>query len=101
MTTAITHAVRSFRAGSLGCGWCIELARQRSEMLTTVQARMRRTHAVLLVTIAALAFEACRGDDVVPDVFIDEFHCVREPDAAPFGMCDVPQLPDVTDATTQ
>jgi hypothetical protein len=60
---------------------------------------MRSIRAAQFVAIVSLlALEACRSDDVVPDVFVDEAHCAREPDAAPFGMCDVPMVPDA-DAT--
>ena len=99
-TNPMTHAsietrVLRFRVGVVTG---IRLARERNEMLTTLQARMRRTHAVSLVAlVATLALAGCRGDDATPDVFTDPGHCVRETDAAPFGMCDVIDTGDAAD----
>jgi hypothetical protein len=69
-------------------------------MQTHVQAKSPRRVLVTVVALftGATALAACRGDDVVPDVFVDPNHCARDPDAAPFGMCDVVAI-DATDAT--
>ncbi len=48
-------------------------------------------HRFLVVALAMglAALSACRSDDVVPDVFVDDAHCARDPGAPPIGACPV------------
>ncbi len=61
-----------------------------------------RHSRVLALALFVVALSACRGDDVVPDVFVDNAHCARDLDAAPFGACDVTPSADANvDAALQ
>lgn len=48
----------------------------------------RRLAVAMGAVVLSLWLSACRGDDVVPNVFVDEAHCARDLDAAPFGACE-------------
>jgi hypothetical protein len=56
---------------------------------------MRRSlTTVAWFVIAAAALTACRGDEPMPDVFLDELHCGRAPDAEPLPICDAAMAQD-------
>ena len=81
------------------------LASDAVEMLT--REPMQRAHAItspgrrvswFAVCVATISLlSACRGDDVVPDVFVDPVHCAHAPGEMP-TICDVT---DVTDAASE
>jgi hypothetical protein len=50
----------------------------------------RNLRIVAWLAVGAAMFTACRGDEPMPDVFLDELHCGRAPDSEPLPLpiCD-------------